>query len=409
MNILFASDVSISKLIGGAERVLSEQCIRFVQKGHSVHILTRKLDGHSLNNEKITGVNEWRYECNSYNQFLFFCSVLRNGKLLFEKLCRNFHFDCINFHQPFSSLAITQSSLSKKIAKFYTCHSLSFEEYISRNHSKIGLFKFPQYYLNIYMRKFIEKRILYRSDKITVLSQFTKEKLLDVYKIAPKKISIISGGVDFNRFMPIKNRIDIRKDLGISNNKCVIFTVRNLVKRMGIGNLILAFKNILSKAPDIYLVIGGEGPLKADLIKLVSTLGLEDYIQFEGFIPEDRLPMYYQMADLFVLPTKELEGFGLVTLEAMASGLPVVGTPVGGTKEILGSFEPGFLFKGTDPDSIAELILKYYHLIKHYPQRWNEISHRCRCFVERNYSWEKNVDALEELFIDTVKNHHVLS
>jgi glycosyltransferase involved in cell wall biosynthesis len=107
------------------------------------------------------------------------------------------------------------------------------------------------------------------------------------------------------------------------------------------------------------------------------------------------------MADIFILPTKELEGFGLVTLEAMASGLPVLGTPVGGTKEILMDFDSNFLFKGTDPHSIAELILENYHLIKHNPQRWKEISHRCRSFVEHNYSWEKNIDSLEQLFTKT--------
>ena len=123
------------------------------------------------------------------------------------------------------------------------------------------------------------------------------------------------------------------------------------------------------------------------------------FIHFAGFIPEDQLPHYYQMADIFMLPTKELEGFGLVTLEAMASGLPVVGTPVGGTNEILGKFDSSFLFKGTDADSMAELIVNKYHLIKNYPERWQEISHRCRKFVESNYSWEKNIESFENSIV----------
>ena len=137
---------------------------------------------------------------------------------------------------------------------------------------------------------------------------------------------------------------------------------------------------------------------------MARSFGIEGHIHFAGFISEDKLPAYYQMADIFVLPTKELEGFGLVTIEAMASGLPVVGTPVGGTNEILGQFDSSFLFKGTDPNSMAELIMEKYELIKHNPQKWEKISKECRNFVERNYCWEKNIDALEDLFKKAINN-----
>ena len=158
------------------------------------------------------------------------------------------------------------------------------------------------------------------------------------------------------------------------------------------------------EASDIELVIGGKGPLGNRLIALARSFGIEHNVHFTGFISEDQLPLYYQMADFFVLPTKELEGFGLVTLEAMASGLPVLGTPVGGTKEIIGNFDSGFLFKGIDPNSIWELIMEKYKLIKHNPQKWNQISYQCRNFVEHNYSWEKNIDAFEDLLKQTINN-----
>ena len=182
------------------------------------------------------------------------------------------------------------------------------------------------------------------------------------------------------------------------SNKVILLTIRNLVNRMGLENLIIAFKKIVRHAPDIYLVIGGDGPLKSKLMNLTNRLDLNDCINFIGFVHEDKLPNYYQMADLFVLPTKELEGFGLVTLEAMASKLPVIGTPIGGTNEILDNFNSNFLFNGTDPDSIADLILKNYKNIKQHPENWDEISQNCRKFVEKNYSWDKNIEALEETF-----------
>jgi glycosyltransferase involved in cell wall biosynthesis len=404
LKILFAADVSISSLIGGAERVLHEQCVRLAQRGHEVHIITRKLPGHKETQKKISGVFEWRYENNYNNPFNFLLSTIKNGKLLFEKLHNQYHFDCINFHQPFTSFAVLQSSLSKNIAKIYTCHSLSFEEFISRNNHKKKILSRSHNYLQVFMRKWIERKALSQSDKIIVLSRFTREKLEDIYKIHKEKITIIPGGVDLNRFKLSKNGILKEEKLSIPGDKIIMLTVRNLVNRMGLEDLIFAFKKVVNSAPDMYLIIGGDGPLKNDLLGLTNSLGLKEYIHFTGFIPEDQLPSYYQMADLFVLPTKELEGFGLVTVEALASGLPVLGTPIGGTKEILDRFNPDFIFEDAGVESIFKKILEKYKIIKENPKKWQEISQQCRNFAVTNYSWEFNVDCLEKMLLGFFEN-----
>ena len=151
---------------------------------------------------------------------------------------------------------------------------------------------------------------------------------------------IIPGGVDLQRFYPAADKEEMRRHLNIPEEKTVLFTVRDLEPRMGLENLMYAVKQMIEVVPDIYLILGGEGPLKENLISLSQELGVESYIRFVGFIPEEDLPDYYRMADVFVLPTIELEGFGLITLEALASGLPVLGTPVGGTVEILANSIP---------------------------------------------------------------------
>ena len=404
MNILFIADVSISDIIGGAERVLYEQSTRLALRGHQVHILTRKLPGHAKELEIISNVYEWRYECNLKNKIHFLRSTIKNGKNLFEKLHRKYAFDCINFHQPFTSFGVLKSSLAKNLMKIYTCHSLSFEEFSTRNMYGNRTFRKISLFLPIQMRKIIEKYCLKKSYKIAVLSKFTQDKLVETYNIPTEKILIIPGGVDLKKFYPNDAKAVIRKHLKISHDKVILLTIRNLVQRMGLENLIIAFHELEKEATNIQLVIGGKGPLESGLIALARSFEIEHKIHFTGFISEEQLPLYYQMADFFVLPTKELEGFGLVTLEAMASGLPVLGTPVGGTKEIIGSFDSSFLFKGTDSHSIADLILDKYKLLKSNPQKWKEISHRCRNFVERNYYWEKNIDALEELFTKTLPN-----
>jgi len=149
---------------------------------------------------------------------------------------------------------------------------------------------------------------------------------------------------------------------------------------------------ITKKRDDVYLIIGGTGSLEGKLKQLTSKLNLDKFVRFEGFIPEEHLSLYYQSADVFILPTKFLEGFGLVTLEALSSGLLVLGTPVGGTKEILGRFDSSLLFPDTSPESMADSISRY---IK-YPGL-DELGRKCREFVIRNYSWESAVTEFDKL------------
>ena len=215
---------------------------------------------------------------------------------------------------------------------------------------------------------------------------------------------IIPGGVDLQRFYPAADKEEMRRHLNIPEEKTVLFTVRDLEPRMGLENLMYAVKQMIEVVPDIYLILGGEGPLKENLISLSQELGVESYIRFVGFIPEEDLPDYYRMADVFVLPTIELEGFGLITLEALASGLPVLGTPVGGTVEILGKLDSRYLFKDTKPDSMASSIIETGQQFRNNPQLWQDVSARCRAFVEARYSWERNLDRLEDLFRESLES-----
>lgn len=398
MNILFVADVSIAGVIGGAERVLFEQGTRLARRGHDVHVLTRKLATHDAMQEVIHKVRELRFDLDDRGAVRFLRSCRCNSRKLFEELCRSYRFDVVNFHQPFSASGVLQSRKSKPIKKIYTCHSLSFEEFVSRNPKPGGFLKNLFYELQIFARKKIERRAIEQSDHIVVLSRFTQDKLATAYGIPSSNVSIIPGGVDLKRFRPVENKNAIRRRLKLPDSKIILFTVRNIVARMGLENLIDAVKLSVEKAPDIYLVIGGGGPLKDELEVKSEKLKVKKFIRFEGFISEELLPEYYGMADMFILPTKELEGFGLVTLEAMASGLPVLGTPVGGTKEILGGFDPTFLFRDTSSKAMAELILEKYRLIKERPKQWEAVAQKCRRFVADNYSWNKHVDALEKLF-----------
>jgi glycosyltransferase involved in cell wall biosynthesis len=400
MKVLFVSDVSIKSVIGGAERVLYEKSTGLKKRGHSVHILTRMLPTHVTDHENIDGVEEWRYRLDTSNGLSFFRSTIVNGKKLFDFLERQFDYGFINFHQPFSAFSVLRSPLSRDIKKIYTCHSLSFEEYRSRNKMPSGFIGRMGYLINVRVRKYIEGRCLQEAQRITVESRFTLDKLQRVYGISPQKVTVVPGGVDLERFSNSADKAAIRRRLNIPADRFVLFTVRNLVARMGLDNLIQAMGDVVQNCHDVFLVIGGEGPLKEELHSLVAKMNLERNVRLVGFIPEGDLPDYYRMADIFVLPTLELEGFGLVTLEAMASAVPVLGTPVGGTMEILSRFDPTSLFEDTRLKSMAALIVEKYRVFKHHPALYKDLSFRCRSFVEMNYSWVNNVNQIEKIFCD---------
>ena len=398
MNILVVADVSIASVIGGAERVLFEESTRLAQRGHDVHILTRRLPHHVSEMEFIQGIREWRFYMPNLKFLPFIKSTLLNCRKLFCDIQEKFSFDIINFHQPFTALGVLTSKAARGIPKVYTCHSLSFEEFVSRSSLPQNTKEWASYRLQLFGRKLAEKALLRKSNRIIVLSEYTKEKIHREYGFTEPKVEIIPGAVNLTRFRVSKNKLAIRQRLGIPENCLVLLTIRNLVPRMGLENLILALKLAREERKDILLIVGGDGPLAKKLQDMARDVGLDSLVRFVGFIPEEELPSYYQMADLFVLPTKELEGFGMVTVEALASGLPILGTPVGGTKEILAHLGSEFLFSESNPDSMANLILKTLARWDRNPEGYRDISQKCRSVAERYYSWDQHITRLEHLF-----------
>jgi glycosyltransferase involved in cell wall biosynthesis len=346
----------------------------------------------------IQGVREWRFGFSRFNLLPFLKSTFLDCRHLFCHLHEKFSFNILNFHQPFTALGLHFSGGISHIPRVYTCHSLSFEEFASRSSPPQNTKEWVSYRLQLFGRKLVEKTLLKRSNRIIVLSAYTREKILRVYGLPESKIEIISGAVDLNRFRASENKSTIRRRLRLPVNRFILLSIRNLVSRMGLENLIMALQLVVEKRKDILLTLGGEGPLSKKLQDMARDAGVDNFVRFTGFIPEKDLPSYYQMADLFILPTKELEGFGMVTIEALASGLPVLGTPVGGTTEILTHLGPEFLFADSNPTSKADLILKTIKRWDEDPKGYNEISQRCREVAERHYSWDVHIDRLEGLF-----------
>ncbi|MBI4723416.1 MAG: glycosyltransferase family 4 protein [Candidatus Stahlbacteria bacterium] len=400
MNLLFVADVPFKNPTSGAPKVLYERSVRLAKK-HTISVITRITEDEPLIEEKVNGVVVYRYYVNRSNAINFIRSSIINCFNVFNRLLVHNNIQLIVFHQPISAFIVNLSPKSWNIPKVYTFFSPAFKEYETKRDIKKITIKMKSGSLAL---KWVEKFCLSRCNKIIVLSEFSKRQLIEYHKIPVTKIHIIPAGVDTKRFIPASSPIkEIREKLNLPRDKFILFTLRNLIPRMGLETLLEAMALIVKQNTDIYLVVGGTGVLEKKLKLLVGQLNLNNYVRMEGFIPDEQLLLYYQSADLFVLPSKFLEGFGLITLEALACGLPVLGTPVGGTIEILGKLDANLLFSNTDAYSMAEKILEFYHSRSHLSRshlsrdKLIELSNYCREFVVANYSWD--MAELEQLLL----------
>jgi len=215
------------------------------------------------------------------------------------------------------------------------------------------------WWAKIFPFSFAMKKIGSSVDHLTFLADFTRSaiaKALDeksanaMVKIAP--------GIDTTHFIPRSDGVEIRSQLGLAEKK-IIISVGRLVHRKGQDKLIEALPDVLQKIPHAHLLLVGEGPYRKHLEKLVQKFSLSKNVTFVGRILYDKLPIYLSAADLFAMPSRsrffglEVEGLGIVYLEASACGIPVVAGKSGGAPDAVLEGVTGVCVDGTDVSDIA--------------------------------------------------------
>ncbi|MEZ0165860.1 glycosyltransferase family 4 protein [Kineococcus sp. LSe6-4] len=213
-------------------------------------------------------------------------------------------------------------------------------------------------------------------------SWYVRRLLQQVHPTASARVDVVPLAVDLDRFSPGPGE---RERLGLRGDPLVL-TVRRLVRRMGLENLLDAFGAVVDRHPGARLVVGGTGYLAGELRERADRLGLP--VDFPGFVAEEDLPALYRSADLFVLPTLQMEGFGMVTVEAFASGLPVVATPVGANPEVAGSLDARTVAASTAPADLAAAVLRGLDLRP-------ALAARARGHVQERFSPAAVVDRVE--------------
>lgn len=241
------------------------------------------------------------------------------------------------------------------------------------------------------------------ADRIIVLSQFSKDLVVADHPHARDRVVVVGGGVDTDAFTVAIDRERLRAELGIRQDDRLLVTVRRLAPRMGVDNLLRALNQLANDDHiNVRLLVIGDGELRERLEALARGLGLSQHVEFLGQIDDDRVRRLYQAADVFVLPTVAYEGFGMATVEALASGTPVVGTPIGATPELLSSVDPTLLADDASPGALVSAIEKAL-------PRAGVLRAACRRHAERSLSWTTVIQNWEGELVDVVREDSSVS
>lgn len=192
------------------------------------------------------------------------------------------------------------------------------------------------------------------SDRLTAFTPEERCDLVEIYGANPERVMVIPGGVDTDLFHPV-DQAQARRELGLGDGKILLFAGR-IEPIKGIDILIRAMALIKGNKGLRLLIVGGDLDGNTEVSRLRSlagTLGINDRVRFWGAAEQDRMPLFYNAADICVIPSLH-ESFCLVALEAMACGTPVVASRVGGLMTTIRDGKTGFLVRELVPEAFAE-------------------------------------------------------
>jgi glycosyltransferase involved in cell wall biosynthesis len=399
LSILHITD-SFHPETGGVERVVENLGAIQVTKGHRVFVISKSIPGESQKDHH-RGMNIFRYPHTARPTILNYLTSVSGSKSVFRKLLEKEKINLVHCHLTLSSIGPIQIAKNKGIpivVSFYGPWDLEFlAESLGLMEKTNGLYRS---YLSLQMalQRKMQSRLLKAADKIILLSDHSRKQAARLCTNASRNAIKIPGGIQSERFLSKGKSNYLRDKLGISQDRILIFTLRRLVKRMGVDMLIEAFQACIQKGLDAELVIGGKGPLMDELKDMADKTGVGNRIHFAGFIPDDHLADAYHDADLLVLPTRAEENFGLPILEAAACGTPVIGTPIGSIPEVLGEIDREMIASDATPESIADKIMWAASRLADLKERFSGFAPK----VRNDHSWEKIASMTQEVYSKVV-------
>jgi glycosyltransferase involved in cell wall biosynthesis len=243
------------------------------------------------------------------------------------------------------------------------------------------------------IKQWLDKKTVNMTNHVIVVSNAGKEILKKIEGIKEEKINVIYNGIDISKFSS-NHRTQIRKQLGIDNNIVLTFTA-TFHPSKGHKYLLESVGMLKKNYPNVVLLLIGDGVLRSNLGALTKQLNIEDNVRFLGYRTD--IPDILSATDIYVHSSVE-EGFGIAIIEAMAVGLPVVATNVGGIPEIITNGENGILVPPENPHALAEAIID---LIEHTEQR-KILAEKGRQHVTANFTDEIMVKKYMEVYNNVI-------
>jgi D-inositol-3-phosphate glycosyltransferase len=247
----------------------------------------------------------------------------------------------------------------------------------------------------------IETEIAQSADALIAATPAEETHLIELYGADSSHIRVISPGVDTERFYPLPAAF-AKEKIGLCPDRRIILFVGRIEPLKGIDNMLQAIARVVEKHAELceglcVPIIGGDNRLRtgeemARLQELREELGIGDIVTFQGAKDQDTLPYYYSAAEMVVMPS-DYESFGMVALEAMACGTPVIASNVGGLAFLVQHGRTGYRVPARDPSALADKITR---LLKNEGLR-RRIGHRAACWAE-SYAWSRIADRIEDVY-----------
>ena len=374
MKILMLTWEYPPRVVGGIARVVHDLSHRLIKDGHEVTVVTYK-EGNVEDFEDDNGVKVYRVNNYMINPNNFIDWIMQLNFNLISKATEIINkegpFDVIHAHDWLVAYAAKTLKDSFKTPIIATIHATE----AGRNS---GIHDEVQRYIND-----TEWMLTYESTEVIVNSNYMKSELQRLFGLPYEKINVVPNGVNLNLYNGVEKDYNFRRQYAADNEKIILYVGR-LVYEKGIQNLIAAMPKVLNGYHDSKLIIAGKGGMIDELRDEVRRLNIENKVYFTGYLNLNQVTKMYKCADVAVFPST-YEPFGVVALEGMLSGTPVVVSDVGGLNEIVQHRENGMKSYAGNPNSIADSILE----LLYNPGLGAEVSRAAKAKVKAQYNWNK--------------------